>query len=123
MPATMQCSKPRGRLAMQFGAHIDVLHVRANPYALPYLEASVAQSVTASILASVDAQIQKRRDVAWDNFARWRDGAKLIESELPSTDPSRPTVRWVERKGSESEIAAQGRFADLIVLGQPSPEQ
>ena len=110
-------------LAVRFGAHVDVLHVRADPYALPYLEASIAPSVTASILAGVDAQIQKRRDAAWDSFTRWREAAKLIEGEPPSADPARPTVRWIERKGNEHEIAAQGRFADLIVLGQPSREQ
>ena len=110
-------------LATRFHAHIDVLHVRADPYTLPYLEAGVAPSVTASLLAAVDAQVQTRRNVAWDNFTRWREAAKLTEAEPPSADPSRPTVRWIERKGNEEEIGAQGRFADLIVLGQPSREQ
>jgi nucleotide-binding universal stress UspA family protein len=110
-------------LAVKFGAHIDVLHVRADPYMLPYLEAGVAPSVTASLLAAVDNQIQARRNMAWDSFVHWRDAAKLVEAEPPSPDPHRPTVRWIERKGNEGEIAAQGRFADLIVLGQPSREQ
>ena len=109
--------------AVRFGAHIDVLHVRADPYTLPYLDAGVAPSVTASLLAAVDAQIEARRNVAWDNFVRWREGAGLSEAEPPSRDPARPTIRWIERKGSEAEIGAQGRFADLIVLEQPSREQ
>jgi nucleotide-binding universal stress UspA family protein len=110
-------------LAVRFGSHIDVLHVQADPYTLPYLDAGVVPSVTASLLSAVEAQIQSRRDAARDTFARWRDAAKLPESEPPSSDPSRPTVRWIERKGSESEIGAQGRFADLIVLPQPSRDQ
>lgn len=111
------------KLAVGFGAHIDVLHVRADPYMLPYLEAGVAPSVTASLLAAVDMQIQTRRNLAWDSFKQWRDAANLTEAEPPSSDPMRPTVRWIERKGNEGEIAAQGRFADLVVLGQPSPRQ
>lgn len=110
-------------LAVRFASHIDVLHVRADPYTLPYLDAGVAPSVTASLLAAVEAQIETRRNMAWDTFTRWRDAGKLVEAEPPSSDPSRPTVRWAERKGSESEIGAQGRFADLIVLAQPSREQ
>lgn len=110
-------------LATRFGAHVDVLHVRADPYALPYLDAGVAPSVTASLLATIDGQIQARRDTAWLSFCRWRDAAKLLEAEPPSPDPMRPTPRWIERKGNEGEIAAQGRFADLIVVGQPSREQ
>ena len=109
-------------VATRFAAHIDVLHVRADPYTLPYLDAGVAPSVTASLLAAVEGQIETRRNMAWDNFSRWRETARLQEGEPPSPDPSRPTVRWIERKGSEAEISAQGRFADLIVLGQPSRE-
>jgi nucleotide-binding universal stress UspA family protein len=101
-------------LAIRFGSHIDVLHVRADPYTLPYLDAGVAPSVTGSLLATVDAQIQARRDAAWNAFTHWSDSAP---------DPSRPTVRWIERKGGEGEIGAQGRFADLIVLAQPSRDQ
>jgi nucleotide-binding universal stress UspA family protein len=110
-------------LAVRFAAHIDVLHVSADPYTLPYLDAGVAPSVTASLLAAVEAQIQTRRNIAWDNFGRWRDSAGVEEAEPPAHDTSRPTARWIERKGNESEIGAQGRFADLIVLGQPSREQ
>jgi nucleotide-binding universal stress UspA family protein len=110
-------------LAVRFGAHIDVLHVRADPYALPYLDAGVAPSVTASLLAAIDAQIQARRNMAWDTFGRWRDAAKLTETEPSAPDVDRPTIRWIERKGNESEISAQGRFTDLIVLSQPSRAQ
>lgn len=109
-------------LAIRFGSHIDVLHVRADPYTLPYLDAGVAPSVTAALLATVDAQIQSRRDAAWNDFARWRDAEQLHEG-APASGSSRPTVRWIERKGGEAEVGAQGRFADLIVLAQPSRDQ
>jgi nucleotide-binding universal stress UspA family protein len=110
-------------LAFRFGSHIDVLHVRADPYTLPYLDAGVAPSVTGSLLATVDAQIQARRDAAWNAFDRWRDAAQLHEGAPPGPNSSRPTVRWLERKGDEAEIGAQGRFADLIVLAQPSRDE
>ena len=109
--------------AVRFGAHIDVLHVRADPYMLPYLDAGVAPSGTASLLAAVEAQVEARRNMAADAFKRWRDAASLIQAEPPATGTARPTVRWIERKGDESAIAAQGRFADLIVLSRPSSEQ
>jgi nucleotide-binding universal stress UspA family protein len=109
--------------AVRFGAHIDVLHVRADPYMPPYLDAAVAPSVTASLLAAMEAQVETRRNMAFDTFKRWREAASLSEAEPPAADSARPTVRWIERKGDERAIAAQGRFADLIVLSQPSREQ
>lgn len=98
-----------GSVAAQFRSQIDVLHVSEDPHSLPYLEAGVAPGVVASIVAAVDEQIAARKAKAKDAFSRWAKAA------TPQAEP-----RWIERTGTEQEIALQGRYADLIVIGRPA---
>jgi nucleotide-binding universal stress UspA family protein len=96
-------------VASRFRSQVDVLHVSDDPHALPYLDASVAPNVIASIVAAVDAQIAARKAKAHALYQNWAGTAGL-----------QPSPRWLERKGTEQEIARQGRYADLVVIGRPA---
>jgi nucleotide-binding universal stress UspA family protein len=96
-------------VALHFRSQIDVLHISEDPHSLPYLDAGVSSSVVSSMLAAVDAQIATRKARAKDTFSRWM---KVADLQI--------APRWIERKGTEQEISYQGRFADLIIVGQPA---
>lgn len=95
--------------AANFQAHLDVLHVRADPETMVPV---VGEAMTG---AMVEQMMETMAGVVADRAARARSAFDRLCAPLG------PQVAWQERTGREPElVAAAGRFADLTVIGRAS---
>jgi nucleotide-binding universal stress UspA family protein len=120
-------------VARKFGAHLDVLHVRADPIGAGVALATGAGSgaIAAGLIDQLEADAQQREARARDNFEQFCRSAGLA---VPGTPPAAAdqaaagagalSAEWHVETGSEPEwVAAYGRTADLIVASRsPEPE-
>jgi nucleotide-binding universal stress UspA family protein len=106
------------RLAGKSGAHIEALHVRADPRGLvPYTGEGMDGSMIEEIMEVTEKEGGERAESAkamFDAFCRDRG---LAQSDTPGGD--RPTAFWREETGREDEIVAvRGRLFDLVAVGR-----
>ncbi len=112
------------RLARRFAAHLEVLHVRADPReSLPLLAPDISASVTDELIAMAT---QESADNAFN--AKTAFEAAVLCHALPRRNrplgagpdaASGPSVRWHEETGDAARIIARrARLNDLVILGQ-----
>ena len=95
--------------ARHFGAHLDVLHVRADPETMVPV---VGEAMTG---AMVEQMMETMADVVAARAARARAAFDKL------CGPSGLSVEWREQTGREPElVAAASRTADLTVVGRPT---
>jgi nucleotide-binding universal stress UspA family protein len=102
-------------IAKQFDAHIDVLHVRANP-AQELVKMTVGEGlVTRELWDAITDDIHRKRDEAkrsFDAFCKTKDLRTVADPKLSPT----PNANWIECEGeSAREVAARARFHDLTI--------
>jgi nucleotide-binding universal stress UspA family protein len=107
-------------VADQFGAHVEVLHVRPDPAsAVPYVGEAMAGALVEEMMSAAERDAQVRADAtraAFDRIVETR-GAPLRDGPPPL---DAVTAEWLLRDGSEpEEVATLGRVTDLIVAGRP----
>ncbi len=98
-------------LARAFGAHLDVLHVRADPETMvPVVGEAMTGAMVEQMMEAMARTVEGRAAKARASF----DG--LVQpSGLPSA--------WHELTGREPEVVAGlGRTSDLVVVGRPNGE-
>lgn len=95
-------------LGRRLAAHVDVLHIEADPLSLaPFGANGVPASVQEQMKKALEADIEKRRT-----------GAREIYERLSAASDA--SVSWHAAIGDEAEIAAAaGRLRDLTVIGRP----
>jgi len=108
------------QVARRFNAHLDVLHVRADPRALvPYTGEGMDGSMIEEIMDVTEREGGERAGKVrqmFDAFAAEK-GLTIADTPRPGTQV---TLGWREEVGREDEVVAiAGRMADLIVLGRP----
>jgi nucleotide-binding universal stress UspA family protein len=108
------------KLAERFGAHIEALHVRADPKSLvPYAGEGMNGSMIEEIMDVTEregADRAVRSRAMFDSVVAER---KLKVSSTPAKDAG-VTIAWREEIGREDEVVAlRGRLADLTVVGRP----
>lgn len=95
-------------LAQRFAAHLDVLHIRADPTALPPL-------IDGGLSASMIEEIRKAAEKASEE----REANMLVIYERVAA-AANVSAHWHVTTGPQSDIAAAaGRLSDLIVIGRP----
>jgi len=95
--------------ARHFGAHLDVLHVRADPETMVPV---VGEAMTG---AMVEQMMETMAEVVGTRATR----ARAVFDKL--CGPSGLSVEWRELTGREPElVAASSRLADLTVIGRPA---
>ena len=109
------------RVASHFDAHIEALHVRADPRGLvPYTGEGMDGSMIEEIMEVTEREGGERSEAArkaFDEFCQKYDGLTVADS--PS-GASGATICWREENGREDEIVAiRGRLFDLTVVGRP----
>jgi nucleotide-binding universal stress UspA family protein len=99
-------------VAKSFSAHLDVLHVRADPETMvpivgEGMSGAMVEQVMDAMVKSVDVRARTARDV-YQRVCAAADGG----------------VVWREATGREPEtVAAAARLSDLVVLGRPDSNE
>lgn len=110
-------------MARSCGAHLDVVHVRANPKdAVPLLGEGMSGAVIEDIITAAEKEAVERARKAREIFdelcaaenVEWVDGPPAVGGL---------TATWIEETGREDEIVAlRGRLVDMIVVNRPTDE-
>jgi nucleotide-binding universal stress UspA family protein len=107
------------KLATRFDAHVEALHVRADPKSLvPYAGEGMNGSMIEEIMDVTEREGTDRASRARAMFDRFvqEKGIKVVRG--PGT--SGTTISWREELGREDEVVAlRGRVSDLTVVGRP----
>jgi nucleotide-binding universal stress UspA family protein len=112
------------RLALRFGAHVEGLHVRADPTdALPLLGQDISTPVAAELIGLAEREGEDNAIKARAVFdaAIARHGFALREKPLGAGQAAAggTSAAWREAVGQVSAIVPQrARLNDLVVLGQ-----
>ncbi len=106
-------------LAERTGAHIDAMHVRADPRdMIPYIGEGMSGALIDEIVGNAEQQGSERAKKVRKSFDDWRAEAGIPLAEAASDGPS---CGWTETVGRpDAIIARRGRLADLTVLSRPS---
>jgi len=108
-------------VARKFAAHIDVMHVRADPRTMiPYIGEGMSGALIEEMITSAEQQADERSSRVHAAFDAWR-----AESGLPlaETAGAGPSCNWVETVGRpDASVARRGRVADLVVVSRPEAE-
>ena len=108
------------QIASRFDAHIDVLHVRADPRSLvPYTGEGMDGSMIEEIMEVTEREGSDRATKSQDLFDAFCSDHQLTVTGVPTAE-SRVTIDWQAEIGREDEVVAmRGRLYDLIVVGRP----
>jgi nucleotide-binding universal stress UspA family protein len=107
-------------LAGRFGAHVEALHVRADPKSLvPYAGEGMNGSMIEEIMDVTEREGSDRAGRARETFDKFIADRGLKIANAPGAI-SGVTISWREELGREDEVVAlRGRVADLTVVGRP----
>jgi nucleotide-binding universal stress UspA family protein len=118
-------------IARTFGAHLDVLHVRADAIGAGVAMATGAGSgaITAGLIEQLEADAAEREARARDGFERFCAGAGLTLSGAPAAPANAlpanalpanaPTADFHVETGREADwVAVYGRTSDLVVASR-----
>ncbi len=106
-------------LAERSAAHIDAIHVRADPRnMIPYIGEGMSGALVEEIVSNAENQATERAKKVRKTFDDWRADAGV---PLANTTGDGPSCSWTEAVGRpDLVIARRGRLADLIVLSRPA---
>jgi nucleotide-binding universal stress UspA family protein len=108
-------------VARKFAAHVDVMHVRADPRTMiPYIGEGMSGALIEEMITSAEQQADERSKRVRAVFDDWRaaSGIALAESTVNG-----PSCNWVETVGRpDASVARRGRVADLVVVSRPEAE-
>ena len=102
-------------VARRFSAHIDVMHVRADPRTMiPYIGEGMSGALIEEMVSSAEQQADERAARVRKLFDDWRAQEDLPLADKPGKGPS---CAWTEAVGRpDATVARRGRLADLIVV-------
>jgi nucleotide-binding universal stress UspA family protein len=107
-------------MAQRSGAHIEAMHVRADPRGLvPYTGEGMDGSMIEEIMDVTEREGADRAAETRKMFDAFCGEHGLTVSDTPVADAD-VTISWREIVGREDEVVAlRGRLYDLIVVGRP----
>ncbi|MEG3617789.1 universal stress protein [Magnetovibrio sp. PR-2] len=108
-------------IARTFGAHVEVLHVRADPRdAVPLFGEGMSGDMIEEMVEAADKNALVRANELERLFVRLYSARDYTHTTMPLDQGNAPTVEWRETIGREDEVvAARGRLADMIVTMRP----
>jgi nucleotide-binding universal stress UspA family protein len=109
-------------VATAFSAHVEVVHVRPDPQdAVPLLGEGVSGAMVEELIILTEKEAAARAAKAKQHFEDCRLHREIAVAHTPSS--AGPSTCWTEIVGRENDVtAAQGRLADLIVVGRSLSE-
>ncbi len=108
------------KLAERVGAHIEVLHVRADPKSLvPYAGEGMNGAMIEEIMDVTEREGSDRAGRVRAMYQKFVADKALKSQNAPSADRA-VSISWREELGREDEVVAlRGRLADATVVGRP----
>ena len=108
------------QVARRWGAHLEIMHVRADPRGLvPYTGEGMDGSMIEEIMDVTEREGGERAVETKAMFDAFCAEHSLTISDTPIADAG-VTVSWRQESGREDEVVAlRGRLYDLIVVGRP----
>jgi len=106
-------------VARRFGAHLDIVHAKADPRdSMPYLGEGASPALIDQVLESAEKEGGIRAGRAQAEFEAWRAASGMPITNGPGTGGASCAFRAVA--GAEDKwIARLGRLADLTIVAQP----
>ena len=106
-------------VARQFGAHIGVIHAKADPRdSMPYLGEGASPALIDQVLETAEKEGTSRASRAQAAYEQWRATAGLPVAAQPGTGGASCDFRTIT--GAEDKwISRLGRLHDLTVVAQP----
>lgn len=122
VPSDEKALAAAGTAARRFGAHVDVLHVRADPRTMiPYIGEGMSGALIEEMIASAEQQADERAARVRKTFDAWRDKAGVPLGKPPAGGGA--SCGWTETIGRpDTAVARYGRVADLIAVSRPEGE-
>jgi nucleotide-binding universal stress UspA family protein len=108
-------------IARKFGAHLDVLHVRADPINAGVAMATGAGSgaITAGLIEQLEADVREREARAKDGFDRFCAASGLTGPGGSAGQANAPSAEFHVETGREPDwVAVYGRTADLVIVAR-----
>lgn len=111
------CLKAAHLVARAFDAHIDALHVRADPKAfLDYTGDAMTGEAYAQLIDAVEKEVAEKSQAARTAFDSWSRAAAVEIVGEPKAG-AKVTATWIEKTGAEDRVVGRdGMLRDLIVL-------
>jgi nucleotide-binding universal stress UspA family protein len=108
-------------VAKKFSAHMDVMHVRADPRTMiPYIGEGMSGALIEEMIASAEQQADERAKRVHKTFDDWRSAAGIAMGESAVDGPN---CAWIEEVGrADTCVARRGRVADLVVISRAQEE-
>jgi nucleotide-binding universal stress UspA family protein len=109
-------------VAAALSAHVEVVHVRPDPQdAIPLLGEGVSGAMVEELIILTEKEAAARAAAAKRHFEECRLHREITVAHTPSS--AGPSTRWIEIVGRENDVTvAQGRLADLIIVGRSHSE-
>ena len=106
--------------ARDVGAHVEVVHARADPrLAVPLVGEGMSGAMIEELIDLTEKESATRAVTAREMFDRATEKNGFPASETPA--PTGPTAGWIETVGAEDDILVRrGRVADLLVVARPT---
>ncbi|HEX2526284.1 MAG TPA: universal stress protein [Geminicoccus sp.] len=109
-------------VALEFGAHVDAVHVRFDTRDLPLITGYGPVDDLALLADTLKRTAGESLKRAHEHFEEWRASANLAVGTKPPDAPG-VTAAWsVLAEREATAIARLGRLADLLVIAQPNEE-
>jgi len=112
-------------IARPFGAHLDVLHVRADPInaGMALATGGGDGAITAGLIEQLEADATQREARARDGFERFCAETGLTVAAAPAAEPAAPSAEFHVETGREPDwVAVYGRSSDLVVASRSAEE-
>ena len=108
-------------VARKFSAHIDVMHIRADPRTMiPYIGEGMSGALIEEMIASAEQQAEERAKRVRQTFDDWCAKNALAQGESAADGPN---CAWIEDTGRpDACVARRGRVADVVVIARPEGE-
>lgn len=108
-------------VAKKFSAHIDVMHIRADPRTMiPYIGEGMSGALIEEMIASAEQQADERAKRVRQSFDAWRTKSGLA---IGDSAVGGPNCAWMEDTGRpDACVARRGRVADVVVIARAAGE-
>jgi len=111
------------KLADLFNAHVNVLHVIADPKsAIPLLGEGMSGAMIEDMISMAEKESAELRSKAYASYQTALQNSNAKESSCPLDDVA-VTASWLEEEGREDDVIARfGRLSDIILVAKPVEE-